>query len=242
MNTIDPLKLQRLVDGELDTPEIQDMLANAQANSDQWKEIAIGFVEDQVWRRTIQGNEYLAEASFHESQTTEKVVAKDVSSTKLHPSWLAIAAGVMLAAAAWFAFEQFQDPGNPGENLIVTRQPTLPAGDSPLEQTPSLAANNTTDSPGFTKADYHFELPEDANKQYGVTTSDKVPLYAIDNQEQFNQFTKLQKEHGLPADLVQRLRGSGFQMTRDIEFISGRMGDGRSFVVPVQTIRFLPGQ
>ena len=50
---LDPLTLQRLIDGELDTQQVQEVLLQAQASPEQWKSIAVGFIENQAWQGTF---------------------------------------------------------------------------------------------------------------------------------------------------------------------------------------------
>ena len=46
----------------------------------------------------------------------------------------------------------------------------------------------------------------------------------------------------LSQELVQQLQQSGGMVDQNLEFISGRLDDGRSYLIPYRTIRFLPGQ
>lgn len=47
---------------------------------------------------------------------------------------------------------------------------------------------------------------------------------------------------GLSPESVKRLQRAGGVIDENIEIISGRLDDGRSYVIPYRTIRFLPGQ
>ncbi len=51
MNDINPLDLQRLIDGECDDAEIRSLLTDAEGNPENWRAMASAFVEDQVWQK-----------------------------------------------------------------------------------------------------------------------------------------------------------------------------------------------
>lgn len=95
----------------------------------------------------------------------------------------------------------------------------------------------------MTQADYHLELPEE---QLGELASAgpvaPVPLFTVKNAEQWKRLNKQRNQSAISPEMLKQLTGSGYQMEQDINYISGRLVDGRSFVVPVRTIRFLPGQ
>ena len=55
------LQLQRLVDGQLDRGQVQQLLAKAQRQPELWQQIALAFVEDQIWQAEI-GDRFLETA------------------------------------------------------------------------------------------------------------------------------------------------------------------------------------
>ncbi len=54
MNPVDPLILQRLIDGECSADEIRSTLALAEQHPDLWPAIAMALVEDRAWQRQFQ--------------------------------------------------------------------------------------------------------------------------------------------------------------------------------------------
>jgi hypothetical protein len=251
MNTIDPLKLQRLIDGELDTAQVQQILTAAKATPQHWEEIASGFVEDQIWKRSFQSSTETKTdtAQLQNSQqtsdrkTTSTIPISPSSSTNF--SWLAIAATLLLASGIGYMAGQFQTPdvSNPSEVAVTPKEnPTLK--DSAPKH--NLASTDSEDDQvGFTKADYHFQLPEDSEHPWNdvAGSPQSVPLYRVKNMEQYQRFNQKQEsENSRSSELYQQLSDSGYQMEKNIEFISGRLGDGRSFIIPVETFRFDSGQ
>ena len=252
MNTIDPIKLQRLIDGELDTRQVQEILAAAKSTPNHWEEIATSFVEDQIWKRSFQSN---AESVEHERDSiveTQKATPQPVpppkptdSQNTFNFSWLAIAAAVLMASGVGYMAGQIPKPGTPNlDRVAVIPEQELNLEDSAPKH--NLASASDDDQAGFTKADYHFHLPEDSKNPWNEVagSSQSVPLYRVKNMEQYQRFNQQQQEseNSLPPELFKQLSNSGYQMEKNVEFISGRLGDGRSFVVPVQTIRFDSGQ
>ena len=238
MKPIDPLQLQRLVDGELDNPQVQQMLDDAQASPDQWQEIAVGFVENQIWNRAFVGDESASTDEPAASTQTIEVSKSEQSFEGQNFSWWILAASLMLAGAIGFMLSELRPTSVP-QDSIVENAPTS----SVPELSPQLDQPKIT--PAVLKADYHLEVPPD-NAELGELANAampaSVPLFSIRNMDQLRQVDRQQTNYKLPPELLEELQGSGYQMQQNVKFLSGQLGDGRSFVVPVRTIRFLPGQ
>ncbi len=256
MKSIDPLLLQRLVDGELDSPQIQQILTEATAAPEQWQEIAVGFVENQAWGRAFESVEseistrhaapapVAADERVSDKDTIRKSkMAPNSIQRRSMPSWLILAASLLAAATIGYMANQIQNRNLPSSKLAKeTLEPTEPllAKVHPDSQTgiPQM-------TPAMLEPDYHLEVPQDNEYLRDVMAAGPVapvPLYRIGNAEQLKQFNQQRSPAKLPPEILQDLAGSGYQMQQDLNFISGRLDDGRSFVVPVRTIRFVPGQ
>lgn len=257
MKPIDPYQLQRLVDGELDPKQIQQILAEAKTTPQQWEDIAVSFVENQLWDSAFESDELGSMARPTESATVEKQAGSKSLEAGWEPgphadgiqprpnySWLVMAASLLVAGMMGYMANHIQNRNIPSSQ--VAGEPSTPVTE------PSIARNfpdEATPDPKLTPAslqpDYHLEVPQDNEYLRDVVAAGPVgpvPLYRIGNAEQLKQLNLQRGTFTLPTEIVQRLNGSGYQMQQDIDFISGRLGDGRSFVVPVRTIRFLPGQ
>ncbi|MFK7768671.1 MAG: hypothetical protein AB8B55_15735 [Mariniblastus sp.] len=268
MKPIDPLQLQRLVDGELDNQQIQELLREAETESGQWREIATGFVENQIWNRAFQAkNPSSGDAS------SSKIIVEPQSKTSVrssldqHPdhlsgrtafSWWVVAASLLTAVTIGYMANQIQNRDLPN-TLVENKSPVPVESHDDLDLKNGLADNlpprNTAprnavpnlDQPKMTpaslQAPYHLEVPQDS-QQFGqlANESTTVPLFNISNQEQLDQLRQQKREPVIPPRLLKRLQGSGYQMQENVKYISGKLSDGRSFVVPVRTIRVVPGQ
>lgn len=257
MKPTDPYQLQRLVDGELDPEQIQQILAEAQATPQQWEDIAVSFVENQLWERAFDSQE----PGITSEPTSSAMLEKNAGAKSLqsgwepgphsHPirprpnySWLVMAASLMVAGMMGYMANQIQNRNIPSSEIAdessAPKTEPLIARNSPDESTPSPKL-----TPASLQPAYHLEVPEDNEYLQDVIAAGPVgpvPLYRIGNAEHLKQLNLQRESFRLPTEVIRRFNGSGYQMQQDIQFISGRLGDGRSFVVPVRTIRFVPGQ
>lgn len=250
MKSIDPLQLQRLVDGELDPTEVQQLLTEAKVAPDQWQEIAVGFVENQIWDRAFQSEEPTShlppehhedapESVDRKTDPNWEIPSEPKSTGRPNTSRWVMAASLMVAAAMGYMTSQIQNRNIPSTQL---------ANDSTHSDSEMLAKSESQSpesmiTPAALEPDCHLEVPQD-NQYLGDvagTPMAPVPLFRIQNSEQLKSFRQKQQA-SVPPEIVKQLSGSGYQMQQDIHYISGRLGDGRSFVVPVRTIRFYPGQ
>ena len=254
---IDPLQLQRLVDGELDQEQTRQLLLDAQSAPDHWEQIAVGFVENQSFERAFDSRfssqENPAASSFESSEQSvvpapsqpSKVDRENepaVAARKPNPRWV-MAASLLAAAAIGYMASQIQSRNIPSNTIVdsAPRSAAVPNSD--------LAKNsNNNSAPKITPAslspDYHLELPNENFQGFEDSkTNSRVPIYRVNNEKQLSQFLKSRQDTPpIPNDVMIRIVESGFQMEQEIEIISGEVRDGESFVVPVRTIRFLPYQ
>ena len=266
MNPIDPLQLQRLVDGELDNAETQELLRQAEQTPEQWQEIATGFVENQIWNRAFQAKPKPApttdskfdsnlQAAFEPETTQHDFNPANQSSThrsnQSNFSWWVMAASILAAVSIGYMASQIQNGSVASVNPVSSDGM---AANSNLPDVRNLQSNGLRNelvnpvqskiTPAKLDAPYHLEVPENS-EQFGKLPSGSttVPLFTISNQAQLDELRKKQQsEPIIPPKILKQLMGSGYQFQQDIKFISGKLGDGRSFVVPVRTIRLLPGQ
>lgn len=262
MKPIDPLQLQRLVDGELDQSQIHLVLTEAKSEPQQWQEIAVGFVENQLWDQAFQSDhpmvpqEHLGSALDIENANTDKqnpdvktarpfkAIQQDRIQQRSAHSWLVMAASLLVAGMIGYMANHIQNRNIPPSEIAEESLGTLP---DPLivKNLPDSHEAEPKLTPASMHPDFHLEVPQDNEHLRDMVAAGPVapvPLYRIGNAEQLKQFNRQRNPPEIPIEILQRLNGSGYQMQQEFRFISGRLGDGRSFVVPVRTVRFLPGQ
>ncbi len=236
--SFDPIYLQRLIDGELDRDETRKMLEMAEAQPALWREMAGAFVESQLWET---GFRKLELGIAPETRKTSSLAPKRFLPPVNRIRWLVMAAGLMVALTAGMLIGRFYDSAN----FIAGPQVTDSANDglvadnkSAADEAPALAKNA---DPARTlvnyRPDYQLEL-EDANGNPVFDT--EVPLYELATAKQAGY--QIDRQPSLPSKLVENVGKRGYWLDQNVNYVSGRLNDGRMFVVPVRTINLVRGQ
>ncbi len=249
-SNLDPMMLQRLIDGELTTEQVQEILSQAQASPWQWETIAVGFVENQAWQRALsstfdgqnsESNSSMGSVNVELGQNSAATSIRSKATTKaadpkraLSPWWV-MAASLLAAAAIGYMASQIQNR-------------TLPIDSIAVNDTNDEVSPETIDTPQLTAAaltpDFHVEVPEDSGFAAvgGQGFDNRIPVYRVTNADQLRQLRAQREiESAFPRSVIEQLSDSGYQIEQEVEFVSGQLDD-RSFVVPLRTIRFIPGQ
>lgn len=304
MNSIDPITLQRLVDGELDLPQVQQLIKEVDVSPDQWRDIATAMIEDRLWQQAVRVQDPANSVSSDDDLATVMLSAtginpatlrdeenhparenlsydsptrdhsanspsqKSISQSPARTNWMLIAASLLVAVGfgyvvggplnfgssnAGLALKDYEDLAPPtgsadsiAENSASNRSlidnPTLANGRIPRHQ---VDPNQSKITPAVYQPDYHLQVPDDNQllSTENVGPVDPVPLFAVRNADQLRRFQQQQRDHWkLSPEMMQRMSNRGFRMQQDIEFITGKVNDDHSFVVPIRTIRFVPRQ
>lgn len=236
MNSIDPIQLQRLIDGELGVQETQELLRVADSQPDKWRELATAFVEDRVWQnRFVEMNVWVPDSSRSRSASSRETASNKNS----HQSndrisarwWLSLAACMLVTSVLGFAAGQMQnDAGSTGAELADHDHGELGAANEVPQFTQTVY-----------RPDYQLQLEDaDGNR---FTDSD-IPLYDVRHydQKQAEQLGLTLQPRTISEKVRQKMRNSGYEMKQDVQYVSGRMNDGRKFIVPVRRIEFVSAQ
>ena len=235
-HNIDPLKLQRLIDGELGRPEIRSILENAQDHPEHWREMAIAFVEDQMWQAEFRQTDVDDEGSGD----TRLVRDNGESDYWSVPQWLTIAAGLLLALGAGYLAG---DRGRTDD--AMARVPGQSVSEQIAENVPTLSpdANNDTESfaPAMErtvayKPNHYIRLQDQEGRD---VMDSEIPMY--DSQTARRAGLKFEAEP-ISEELRDYLLQRGYQSRQDVDYFSGRLDDGRRYMVPARTINFSQGQ
>ncbi len=204
------------------------------------------------------------EESVRAAQAIETAIETRKGSSKVsRPWWLAaLAASLLLTLGTVY---QVANTGSKvGGNALVQNGPTI---ESPQTQAGAGAgagaepatSNKTIDSfdrTSLASCEPDHQLKTEDMKTWPVTGHNgSIPLYDVQRLHP-DQLASLQGDDGaareamfarvLPQtfspEVVRQLQQSGGMVDQNLEFISGRLDDGRSYLIPYRTIRFLPGQ
>lgn len=267
MNSIDPLQLQRLVDGELELEQIQAMLQEAESKPENWRDIATSFIEDHLFTRSIAQSQQTATTLESELLATEPTqepapVVSPSSPTKKLPgqsddghswvNWLLLAACILVAMGVGYSLNPNTTQSMPvagsdeSNNSVEPFSNSLASANSPNAVDPRNASDpNTQITPAVFTPKYHLEVPESRGilSRENVGPISPVPLYSVQNVRQLREFQKKQfASNRISPELVKQMSEAGYHMKQDIEFISGNLNKDKKFLVPVRTIRFMPRQ
>ncbi len=239
----DETLVQRLIDGELDPATVRSLLQHAEDNPADWKQIAMAFVEDQQFRQSFVDFD-LAQESPETSECAAATITPGHSAASASSPWLlhalSIAAVIAVAVTIGFILTEKTPIASPPETVHRANAETDPIGAG----TPSIAATDPVSHPELTlaqlKPEYQMELPSGSGG--GV-----VDLYRFNDLQRLlagkdNPTGGFSIEQVLPNSAFSqqdrdRLLRSGYSVEEQTRFVSGRLEDGRPFVVPLRSIR-----
>jgi hypothetical protein len=153
-------------------------------------------------------------------------------------SWLSLTASLLLAAAAGYLAGQ----GRSSPALETARNtPRASPAEDPIADAPARMPKLTHAS---LPADYHLQLMSpDGESVDGSVFENEIPLYHVRSREQFDWVTTKQPAPiPLTTQELAQLSGQGMRANLKVNFVSGNLKDGRTFLIPIRTIDFAAGQ
>jgi hypothetical protein len=211
------LAIQRLVDGRLSLEQIQQVLQEAEATPQLWKQIAAAFLEEQLWQQSL-SKEPAAGAG---TPTTRTEKSFSIPSYRWLP--LALAASLLLVLPLVYSWGRF---GRPLDNQPITRSVT------PGE----LAVNDASANSGQQIRPVNFQTPYSV----GIRNNDRYESVPVLPQSVAQELGYQPSESRIPPEVQSKLRREGYQLDSKIHFLKGSTGDGREIIVPVQKVQMQP--
>ena len=230
---IDADQLQRLIDGELPEAQICAMFEIAAQNPSHWRTIACAFTEDKLFSREFESmtDDLDSKPAKHTHAASR---GQSASGALLLMRQLAIAASVAVAGLIGY---------------LVGTDGSVGETNAPTNITNLVASNEATETdqvnPATLEPEYRMELLTPDGE-----TLNEVDLYRYDDLHQLvshgndNRRVTLRDilpDSGVSPEVRRRFSQSGFDINESTNFMSGRLQDGRQFVVPVRSIRFDQG-
>jgi hypothetical protein len=218
------IRLQRLVDGELDLQERIAVLQELDRNPSQWRDVALAFVEEQTFTKEI-----CKEQAFVSTVTTVKVTPNTPITTApmaTNTSWktfLSLAASTVLLIAG-FAI------GNRLGNGSRSSNPDQASLAAMVPGTPNTARNNAIafEQTGTMKLVGGNQFP---------ASNVEVPIYEAPS---FEEQILLGKDQQELVRIQEQLRRYGLELDVQVQMLEGQLPDGRRVVVPIRNVSTRP--
>lgn len=266
---IDELLLQKLVDGELDNDQIRMLLRDADQidvggeRSSRWKQMAVAFVENQMTesgfldfetkdRSTEAGGKMADSARVNASPMLvggNEEVKRDSSRTL----WTFVLAASLLVATSILYHQLPAGVASDTSERVASIRPenSLTPDDGDHDRLPNFDHRTLL----TLKPDRHLEAAQ-LPTAIGEKVRQQVPLYDA-NRFDRQQLSELRNNDmatrrawadqvmpasGISDQLAADYEKAGLMIDQDIEFLSGRLDDGRAYLIPYRTVRFTSGQ
>jgi hypothetical protein len=220
-------QIDRLVDGELSAADYRQLVAALDDEPGGWRRCALAFLEAQALRQELPG----LRRSLEKSE--ERAIATPVERARAEAgfgvSWLAIAASFLVAfslglIAPRFFARQSQDDFASG-NLQM-----------PDETLPSVTPVNF--DPRNLRNIGNLQLVADDGAPGEVR---QVPVY--ESEQNLNDALTGSFQGALPPmgpDLIDLLRGHGYDVRHEQQYVPATLEDGRQMIVPLEGYQITP--
>jgi hypothetical protein len=216
----------RLVDGELSSAERRQLLASLDDQPDGWRRCAVRFLEAQCWTDELRHfiNEP-ATAISHPVPVRDQV-RNGTPTAQPRVSWVAIAAGLLIAFTLGIVARNADPPG--GAPMVDSRVAQPEA---------SIAEVVPPSAPGSNAAKVDDALTLFVRDETGQTRPLRVPL--VDAQA-LDRRLGLQFRTGMPDEVRSRLEDRGFDIQSKRRYAPLWLEDGRPMFVPVEDTKIVP--
>lgn len=255
MSTMDPLTLQRLVDGELSHAERAELLRGLGEDAHGWRSLAMALLEEQQWSRQIAA----ASAHPHRASSAMQDAIERASVSAVAPvasdadARVAVASHVLptapekanlaqghrstwhwmsvLAASALFAV------GLWGGASLRSWQRT---GDGNATSGTQVATSSRVGNGSLgTVSDNNTRLVSDNMLRLPSRDSVSHDIPLVDSREMDPELIMTKEAYEL-ARLKHDFKRRGYQIDVQPEWHTGSLGDGRTVVVPIQNVSLRP--
>ncbi len=220
---LDPIQLQRLVDGELPSVDQVALLRQLDREPANWRILALALLEEQVFRRELGSTSTSLVASLRESAGETSLPIAGEASKRLRSPWLRgwlaqplmIAASLLLLVTGYFAgaglrghADRIGNVADPNGSRLVndSRQPSSNGEDVGTLRLVS-------------------QEPE--------SRSVEIPIYQVSELEPSQVYGA---DPRALMELRRQLRQRGMDLDIETELLEGELADGRKLIVPVRNV------
>ncbi len=263
---IDEHTLQKLVDGELENDKIRSLLRDADqaggvGNQTHWKQMAVAFAENQLIQRSFGNFNSAMDSSPTSANNADSLNAsptrqKETAFSENRVLWnFVLAASLMIGAALLYqnfpSTEETLTPPNVAKTTTSNASDTdVIPGDNQKQLLPFNQRTLVALTPD------HQLNPDQLPSAFGRKGQQQVPLYDAKrfDRRQLDQlrsndstakrawFDQVIPTGSFNDQMVAEYEKAGLLVDQDIEFLSGRLDDGRAYMIPYRSVRFTSGQ
>lgn len=234
---IDPDELQRLIDGELPANEVRSLLEKAEQDPSQWRTIGCAFVEDQLFQKQFESLTKDIDPKMLEpvKTTPTKSVPKEITRSGSFGlvQKLAIAASFAVAGLVGYLMGsdgRLQTSDQTANSTMIASDDSANRTLTPVDLQPEYRMELLTSDGEAIDGEVDLYRYNDLHRLVGNNSSDRsVTLKDV------------LPPSGFTPEARKRLSRSGYDVNESTDYMSGRLQDGRQFVVPVRSIRFDQG-
>lgn len=242
---MNPLDLQRIVDGELSHELRSELLRSLEPDSLQWQELALMLLEDQELSKQIRSEPPIEPLSLVRASLESDVLRTTRSKkSSLGYRLLAVCAifSVGLGSGFWFkAIAPESASTSQASSLTKSELPTSIPSDSNRNRIEDFAGDSTVaqlvDSIPSSGASFEYVSPWRVRVENASDRAIEIPL--VDAREIDPQLILANNALEI-AKLNQQLKRRGYELEAKPTMYSGALEDGRRIMVPIHNVSLRP--
>ncbi len=246
--------------------------AGGDGNQSLWKQMAVAFTENQLIQRSFGDFNAALDPARTSAEDYNSVNADSLNTTAADQksalgsasrgAWAFVLAASLLIGAAIL----YQNA--PSSEETLTRPSVAKATSPNASDTNEVASPSQSDSKNeetllpfdrrtlLALTPDHQLPPDQLPSAFGRKGLQEVPLYDAKrfDRQQLSQlqsndraakhawFDQVIPNGSVNDEMVADYEKAGMLVDQDIEFLSGRLDDGRAYMIPYRSVRFIPGQ
>ncbi|MEZ5941274.1 MAG: hypothetical protein R3C18_07780 [Planctomycetaceae bacterium] len=242
---VDIRLLQQCIDGELSEQAEVDFLSSLDQQSEHWRGLALGFIEDRLLRRACQSFPFEMSAP----EPPQAVVAARKPSRREKGSWLPFVATLSLSLClgvaiglTWVTWHRSSGSGLVNEGAIAEVEPSnttepsligrpsqgmnLQVGNGGVRTVKDVPTTSLASEPLTVDPDYELGLWNDNDE------SVVLPVYSYPNARP----EMYERKSVIPQDVEAELRQRGYSVNHRRRYMVIDLEDGRRIVVPQDAV------
>jgi len=238
----DDVRFDRLVDGELNPTEYEQLLASMDDRPDGWRRLALTFLEGQAWCRELNGI----------YEVPEEQSRRAVRPTSLNWIPLMLAAAASFSLAFWLGLAWNGATGKSGPPQIVdsTNSPgggprDFPSNRDATDQVPPSSAGPSGTGPsgmgppgmGPPGMGPWGRVTLVMDRDDGSSDEIEVPVYRWGDARTGSAFAR---SMAVPVELRDALQRAGYQIRREVRWTPLEVDGGSRVFVPLGEVEIIP--